>query len=80
MKGTLINSFVTIPEPKIIKNEVKCVGKEVKSAISLDLRSNTDLKGSSTEIKEFTKIIDKVLLETKPKNEVMPTVLPISKS
>ena len=76
----MINSFVTIPEAKIIKNEIKYVGKDINSALSLDFRSNHELRSSTSDIKEFAKIIDKVLMDNKPKKEAIPTIIPLSKS
>ena len=82
MRGTLINSFVTIPEPKIIKNEAKSFGKDLKSATSFDIKSfDGKNNSSSSELKEFTKIIDKVLPDNKPpKKELIPIVVTTTKS
>ena len=69
LKATMINSFINIPEAKILKSELKQVGKDIKSAISLDYKSLSDIH-SSTELKEFTKIIDKVLMDKPPRPHI----------
>ena len=65
----MINSFINIPEAKILKSEVKQVGKDIKSGISLDQKSLSDVN-SSSELKEFTKIIDKVLMDKPPRPHI----------
>jgi hypothetical protein len=46
----MISSFVSIPEPKIIRQELRT---DLKSNMSLDFRAASDMKGSNSELTAF---------------------------